>query len=195
MINKNLYMFIGKLALEFRLSLDNICKMLGKENTDDNKMEIYNILKELSDNDDILIRKYNYLFFYETLRESENISKISYEKATNYVKRFNKARKDDNKELAKQLLKELDRTELDLISIRKKFGKENLTEEDINIICRYRIKNVLSRLKFCEHFGINRSTLENREKGLTDTVLIQKLNSIAEYYLDLENSKLRRRKR
>jgi len=194
MKNKNLWIFIGKIALEFRLSLDNICKILGKENTDDEKMKIYECLKSTTEGKENLLMKYKYLFFYETLREPENVSKIAYERAANYLKRYNHAKQEEEHDLVKQILTELDKTELDFISIKGKFGKENLTDEDINIICRYRIKNVLSRLKFCEHFGINRSTLENREKGLTDTILIKKLNSISEYYLDLENSKLRKRK-
>lgn len=181
MEHKNYYNFIGKIALEFRLSLNNLCKLTGKQDTEQNRMDIYNILVQASDKDEDLIKKYNYLFFYEALNEPQNISKISFEKAANYVKRYKQAKKEDNKEKIKELMRELNKTELDFNSTKDKIGRQNLSDEDVEIISKFRIKNVVSRIGLCEAFGIHRTSLEEREKKLKDEVLKKKLNILGEY--------------
>lgn len=180
MEHKNYYNFIGKIALEFRLSLNNICKLSGKEDTEENRMNIYNILVQASDKNDGLIKKYNYLFFYEALNEPQNISKISFEKAVNFVKRYKQAKKEANTGKIRELFRELNKTELDFNITKDKIGRENLSDEDIEIISRYRIKNMVPRMSFCEAFGIHRTSLEEREKKIKDPVLIKKLNILGE---------------
>ena len=182
MEHKNYYNFIGKIALEFRLSLSNICKLSGKEDIEKNRMEIYDILVEASEKNHDLIGKYNYLFFNESLNESENISKISFEKAVNYIKRYKQAKKENNVDKIKELIRELNKTELDFNSIKEKIGATRLSDEDIEIISRYRIKNMVSRMSFCQAFGIHRTSLEEREKKIKDPVLIKKLNTLGELF-------------
>ena len=66
------------MALEFRLSLDNLCKLLGKEVTEQNKMDIYKAISLIFDNDPDYIEKFKYLFFYETFNEPQTSAKIAY---------------------------------------------------------------------------------------------------------------------
>ena len=61
MNSNNMYNFIAKMALEFRLSLHNVCRLLGKEPTDANKMEIYHKIIELNWELDAK-NAYSYLF-------------------------------------------------------------------------------------------------------------------------------------
>ena len=190
MENKNLYKFIGKIALEFRVSLDNICKMLGKEVTDDNKMNIYNLIIASSNVDVDLKERFNYLFFYETMNEPESISKVTYTRAVNYVKRYQKAQKDGND---KEVLKELNKTENDLLEIQNNIGKSQLTEKQVEIIEKYRIKYVMSMLAFCQNFGIPRSTLDSRQKNINDVVLRTKLDCLADFHLQKSQDKLRKK--
>jgi len=190
MNNKNLYKFMGKIALEFRVSLDSLCKMLGKEATDDTKMNIYNLIISSSNADVDLKEMFNYLFFYETINEPENISKVAYARAINYVKRYQKAQKEGND---KEILKELNKTENDLLEIKNEIGKTPLTEKQVEIIEKYRIKYVISMLAFSNNFGIPRATLDSRQKNITDVVLRTKLDCLADYYLQKSQDRLRKK--
>ena len=188
MENVNTYKFVGKIALEFRLSLKNVCKLLGKEPNEKNKMNIYQIIKELNIT---TYEELNYLFFYETVNEPENISKITYSRAVNYVKRYNKAKKDGNKEEVIKILGELVKTEKDFEEVRKReYGKE-YTKEEIDIISRYRIKHVMSRERCCNWFGFGESTIGVKEKQTDDNVLKIKIETLNERFKDIENQRRR----
>lgn len=187
MENTSLYKFIGKVALEFRLSLENICIILGKERDEKTQMEVYEILKEIAKGNQDLLIKYNYLFFYETVNESNNMSKIAYIKAVNYIKRYNKVVKDNDQEGIRKILEELNKTEEEFSKIRSKFNNTILNEEDLIIISKYRMKHVLSREKFCTCFSVSRSSLEKKEKQMSDTLIKEKLKLLSEYFLQFEN--------
>lgn len=191
MEHENYYKFIGKIALEFRLSLDNICKITGKENTEENRLSFYNTLEKINGKDLDLMDKYKYLFFYETLYEKESISKIAYTKAVNYIKRYKQANKEKDVEKIKKLMYELNKTEIDFNLTKDKFGKEILTLEDIEVISKYRIKNLISRERLCEDYGYSRSTLEKREFQLKDDVISAKLKILGEF-LSTPGKKMRK---
>lgn len=176
-MNKINYAFLGQMALEFRISLKNLCKFLGKENTETEKIQIYtNIMSTINDRD--LKEKYHYLFFEETHNEPENISRISYAKMINFFKRYVKA---ELKEKSK-ILKELRKTEDDLNSIKHKLGNQTLTEEEINIVSRYRIKHVISRVTFSKLFDVSRSSLRDAEKKSNNSYINAKLDILREFY-------------
>lgn len=171
------YAFLGKVALEFRVSLDNLCKFLGKENTEEEKMQIYtNIIGTISDRD--IKEKFHYMFFEETYNEPENISQISYAKMINFFKRYVKAELEEKS----KILKELRKTEDDLDSIKHKLGNQTLTEEEINIVSRYRIKHVISRITFSKLFDVSNSSLRDAEKKSNNSYINAKLDILREFY-------------
>jgi len=190
MENKELYNYVGKIALEFRLSLDNVCKIMGKEPTEENKMEIYKNIEEVSRRDYDLIKEYKYLFFYETFNESDNVAMIAYVKAANFIGRYNRAKKEGNEELATKTLLELSRTDNEFNQIKSKIGKQALTEKDVEIITRYRIKHAISRIAFCEQYGISRTSFEKRDRNISNSLLKKKLDILSEFLLSIENRKI-----
>ena len=194
MKNKKLYIFIGKMALEFRLSLDNVCKILGKENNETIKLEIYKNICDSIDNNYEILDKFKYLFFCETINERETVSRISYERAANFIKRYNKLTKEGTKEEIITILEELNKTEKDFEKVKNKLGKENLTKEEIDIITRYRIKNVIPRSSFSQYYGINRTSLEKRDKFTTNEILRDKLELLSGYFYDIRSQKMKSKK-
>ena len=75
------YGLIGEIALESRLSLNNLCKLINKEATEDNKKDLYNKVIENFKSDDDKIEIYQYLFFNETVSQSQIESSESYRRA------------------------------------------------------------------------------------------------------------------
>lgn len=184
-MNKIDYNFLGQIALEFRLSLDNICKILGKEPTEENKMEIYNNI-EISANKDIgKINKYKYLLFYETFNEPTRIASVALSKTINYLKRYQKAVSENNKEKLIELENELYKTEDQFKQISGKISVDRLSDEDIEKIARYRLKNVISRKTFCEDYSIGRSSLSERENKISSNYLKHKLEILSEYHYSI----------
>jgi len=182
MENKNTYIFISRIALEFRLSLKNACLILGKDTDEKNRMEVYSNIENAIGTDLETLDKLKYLFFYETLTESENVSKISFTRAVNYIKRYNNAKKSGDKEQIREVMKELKKTEKDFQSIILKIKDKYIGEDEATVIGKYRLKHAISRMRFCEMFDIARSTLEKKEKLISDEILKQKLVLLGEYY-------------
>lgn len=185
---KNFYKFIGKVALEFRVSLDNLCKLIGKEVNEENKKSIYEkIVEHAIGYNPPLQKQYNHLFFYETLNEPSYVSDDSYSNALNYMKRYKKASSSGNKEERHKILNELNKTENDFKDLIKRKKTKTLTQDEIIVITKYRIKTVLSKRKFYEVYGIiSRDNLMVREKELESDVLKYKINNINEYYHDIK---------
>lgn len=195
MKNKKLYNLIGKMALEFRLSLDNICKIMNKPVTDETKTEIYENIKNYMDDYYQLQDMFEYLFFYETVNESSKASLIAYNKARNYLLRYNEAIKEDNKEKVIEIRKELTKTDRDFKELRNRGHEEKYTIDDIAIISKYRLKYAIPRETFCLNFPkvIFLRNLEAREEKLESEILKNKIKLLADYYLNFINNKQRRR--
>ena len=183
MENKKLYNLLGDIALEFRVSLKNICKLFGKESTEENMMQIFNNIIQAKDNVRDITNEFKYLFFCETYNEPQTTSRVSYTKAVNYIKRYNKIIKEGTSEEKKEILKELYKTENDLKSIKHKLGNDTLNEEEISIVCRFRIKHVMSRHGFSEFYNVTESSLRRAEPKITSNILKQKLETLKDYYL------------
>lgn len=196
MVDKKLYTLLGKMALEYRLSLDNICKILKRPVTDETKMEVYENIKKFMKNYYQLKEVYDYLFFYETVNEPEEISLIAYYKAKNYLLRHNKAIKEGNKEKLIKIKKELTKTDTDFINLRDKGHDDLYTVDDIAIITKYRLKYAISRENFCEYYYkvISLRNLEKREKQLESSILKRKIDLLSDYYLNFFNDKMRNNK-
>lgn len=191
MENKELYRLIGDMALEFRLSLRNICKLLGKEVTEKTMMEIYNNINSIKDFD--IKNKYKYLFFYETFNESQNASMVAYTKALNYIKRYNMVVKEGTKEEKIKILDELHKTDNDLKSIKNKLGNKILNEDEITIVSKFRIKHVISKSRFGEIYNVSFESISSAEKKLQSKLIKEKLERLNEYYLTI-SSQVHKRK-
>lgn len=178
-----MYNFIAKMALEFRLSLDNICRLLGKEPTDENKMDIYNKIIELNWELDAK-NAYSYLFNYETINEDPNVAVMAYTKAKLFLKKYGEALKANDQEKLISLRKELTRTEEEFNRI-KNLDELSLGEEEITIISRYRLKHCVSKSKMGYMLNVHRDSLSRAENKITNSTLREKLVKLSEFYEDI----------
>ncbi len=185
------YIFIAKMALEFRLSLDNLCKLLGREINENMKMDLYKNI-ELTIPEFYMQEKYKYLFFYETLHEEESVSKIAYERALNFLKRYKKASKEGKEEVNK-ILSELSKTDKDFQKIKLKPDKTNLSDEEIEIVTRYRVKYSMPRKDFAEYYGFSSRSLEKRDRNVKDETLKKKVQILGEYFMDYRKERFRKK--
>lgn len=188
---RNFYKLIGKIALEFRLSLNNLCRLTGKESTEENRLNFYEKIKEyLIGKNNILDYQYRYLFFNETVNEPSSISVNSYKMALDYWKRYKKAKESKNKEEFVNVINELNKTEIEFQNLIKSDVNRILTEEEIIIISKYRIKKVLSKKIFCEEYRlIHRTNLSKREKMLESDDLKYKINNLNEFCYDITQNR------
>lgn len=184
MNNKNMYDFVAKIALEYRLSLSNVCKLLGKEPTDKNKMEVYEIITSPISADDVRIA-YDYLFNYETVNEDENSSALALSQALIFLKRYTKAQKSGNVEEVKLILKELTRTETAYAKVRNKKDFSKMTEEEIVAVARYRVKYCVSKLRMTNILDVGKGFITRNEEKITDRRLQGKLQLLNNFYEDL----------
>ena len=81
----------------------------------------------------------------------------------------------------KKILDELHKTDSDLRNIKNNLGKVSLTDGEVAIISKYRIKNVIPREIFCKNYGIHYSTLHSKEFLLSSNILKEKLTILGEY--------------
>ncbi|MBQ9072145.1 MAG: hypothetical protein IJY25_03200 [Bacilli bacterium] len=186
------YKFIGKMALEFRLSLYNICKLFGRPTTEEFKMYFYENIRQTTVNDVALEERYKYLFFYETINESSKASLVSYTAAKNFIERYGKARKEGNEEKLRKIKEELYKTDNDMKELERRIYDQKLTPEDIAIISRYRVKYVVSRTAFGEAYNISDRTIETAEKRLSSNILKDKIHMLSDYYSNLRNQRMRK---
>ncbi len=189
METKEMYKFICGIALEFRLSLKNICKILGWDPTEENKMKFYNIVEDIYGAKSYDIKKYKYLFFYETYDESENASRVSLTVALNFLNRYNNAIKSGDKDKIKEIISELHRTDDNLKKITDELREGVITPKTAEIITKYRIKYLIPRERFCKDYNISRDTLQKREREMESKILQEKNKKLLEYYFDIINSK------
>jgi len=187
----DMFGFIAKLALECRLSLKNICKILKIKETEENKKFIYEKIIETLGNDNYEKNKYNYLFGYETVVEPQEVSKKSYNNAIVKKIYYDRAELSGDKDKINLALQQLYVTDLAYINLKKK-DLSNLDLKDTEIISRYRLKHNISRESICSELSISPDVLRARELKLPDEVLKYKLLELNKYMNDL---KLKMRKK
>lgn len=190
---KNWYLFMGRIALEYRLSLNGICELLNMEKTDENRKEIYDTIMSNASTNFNLERMYKYLFNYETLSSNEEASKQALRGAGNFLKAYIFSRRANNEELRNQLIASLSNTEKAFKEVIKKDFKNPLTEEDILAISKYRIKHCISRMGMSDMLDLSRDRLADNEKKISDEIVRYKLQSLSEYYQDMKLNKYRGR--
>ena len=184
MNNRNMYDFVAKIALEYRLSLSNVCKLLGKEPNDKNKLEVYEIITSPIAADDLKLA-YDYLFNYETVNEDEKSSSLALSKALIFLKRYTKAQKSGNTEEARLILKELTKTEEAYAKVRNKKDFTNMTEEEIVAVARYRLKYCISKVRMTNILDVGKGFITRNEEKITDYRLQEKLQLLNNFYEDL----------
>jgi len=186
---KNIKFYI-KLALEYRLSLDNLCKIMGIDPTTENKKSLYD---EILKNDHYVNNEvYEYLFNYETINESEQASNEAYSGAVTFIKYYLNYKNNDP-ELAKRILNKLDYTDQEYKKVEAKYSKysNSIDLEDVKVISMYRLKYAVSRAEIADWLGVNVQMLRRREIELDDELLQEKLKKLNEYSeaLKLKNVK------
>lgn len=186
MENSRKLKFFSKIALEYRLSLKNLCKLMGLEPTEENKKIIYDgIISIYSLEEPYMVEKYNYLFNYETVVERDEVSSKSYRSALIFLTRYVNAKKRNNDQAVKDVLKDLTETDRNFKELIKKELKRNLTVDDTIVISKYRIKYCYSRNYISNTLGINRNYLASTEGKIKDDNLKQKLKLLSEYNYDI----------
>ena len=188
MKESNKYRFWGKVSLEYRLSLGNLCKLMMVEETEENKKMIYDGIMENAP----LKNEFNYLFYYETLGESEDVSKDSYSKALKFLNSYIIAKRANKNEEAIQILKELSKTDHNFESLKGKTFEKPLTEEEATIITKYRIKYRISRVTIADAFNVGEKKLLIGEEKINDKILLKKLKSLSNFFIDADNQKRRK---
>lgn len=175
------------LALEFRLSLKSICLFFNAEPTDDNQLLFYN---EIINNANNLIKTEEFKYLsYETACESDKDSKVSLNLAKLFYKKYlialNNYRNDKTKKGQYELaLSNINYTDTEFKKIKAK-GFQNITEKDVVIIAKYRIKHVISKMEFAKEFNVGRDTITRWEKLITDPRLQEKISILNDYNCNL----------
>lgn len=184
---KNFYKLVLKIALTYRLSLDNVCLLIGKKPTEENKKNIYYICMQIYEDNFKLKSAYKYLFNFETVNEPYSISKKSFLLASMFFEQYKLASKQKDFESIKKL-------NYKLIEVDDKFSKLKAGEintaipQDITTISKYRLKYAISRKRICEYLDVALRTFINKENEIQDEKLKYKLKLLSEYYYDLVNN-------
>lgn len=184
---KNLYKeelkMVLNLALEFRLSLKNICLFFNAQPTDNNQLLFYNeIIKNAGNLEKIDEFKY---LIYETACESDRDYKVPLSLAKLFYKKYaialNNYRNDETKKGQYELaLSNINHTDIEFKKIVSK-GFQSITEKDATIIAKYRIKHVISKMEFAKEFYISRDTVTRWESLITDARLQEKIRILNDY--------------
>lgn len=184
---KNLYKLIFKIALEYRLSLENVCILLGEKPTEENKREVYNNFELLFGSDSNKRLCYIILFDYETPKDSEKQSNASLALATLFFNKYKLACKDKDMQRIKELTNELNSLDLKIKRLKFRDKDVKLTKEEYLDVIKYRVKYSISRANVSEMLKIKRDTLKAHEERLQASPLKQKVDILSDYYLDVKN--------
>ena len=194
-MSENMLIFISRIAFEYRLSLKNICIIMGMEPTEENKKNIYDLIIESMPIRSNERNRFEYLFNYETINESEGQSKESLDNAFKFLRQYNQFKKADNKEKVQEIMKLLYDTDTKFKQLKetKDFSKA-FTQEEQEIISKYRIKHCISNHSIARYLNIDRDRLSQGEQKLENSNLRKKAIMLSEYYEDVTKSIYKRRK-
>lgn len=179
MENLNMYKFMGKIALEYRLSLESVCRLMKIEPTDENKGLVYETILKASKGNSYFY--FQYLFGYETLNEKKEVSSVAYRKALIFLTRYVNAKRRNDKEAVSAVLKELTKTDSNFRSLLGRKFDEPLTEEEVTIISKYRIKYCVARNLVSNILDIGSKKISIAEKKINDDIMKAKLQMLSEY--------------
>ncbi|MDO4962516.1 MAG: hypothetical protein Q4E75_00210 [bacterium] len=189
--SKEFYSFIGKVALEYRVSLKNLCKLLDIDATEVNQKEIYDSIFSTLDFETKRKNVYQYLFYYETMFESEEASNLAYKNAASFLRDYAFAKRMSDDDTKKEIIDRLTKTDRDFNKIKNKEFDKPLTEEETIIISKYRIKYCIPKSGILNALGIDKDRLRANEKKLTDNVLKEKIEELSNFHLTMSRLKNR----
>ena len=189
MENLSMYKFIAKIALEYRLSLENICKLMKKEPTETNKNMVYELIINSCAQKSKIVHSYKYLLNYETINEKEEVSSKAFKAAQLFIMQYNDARKRNDDAMINFVMRKLTKTDRDFQAIMKKDLSEPLTEEDATIIAKYRVKYCISKETMASILNIGEGKIRLGESKIQDEILKAKANLVSEYQESLELGK------
>lgn len=179
---KNFYTWILKIALEYRLSLENICIILGVEATKENQEKMYNIFDELFGLNTDLKGIYDLLFKYETKNELEETSLNALNLGFLAFHQYQIALKNNDTSKLNDLKNQLNDLDNKIKKIKDGY---QLTYDDYLNIVKYRIKYSLSRAEICKMLNISGESLIRFEVGLENEELNNKLSILNKNQLNI----------
>ena len=187
---KNINMdLLLNIAFTFRLSLKNLCKLLGRSETEEEQMNLYNEIKENYKENYTLRIAYKYLFNYESKNQSEKESKKAYALGLFFLENYKIAKKEENQVKINKMLNELNKIDNEFNGLKKRTKGDPITLEEILIISKYRLKYAISRESICDYLEISIGAVRHAEEKITDEKLKEKLKNLSEYYLDVASQK------
>lgn len=179
------YNFILRLALTFILSLKNVCLIKGMEGTIEDQKKVYYEIDKLFCNNTEIKDAYEYLFNYETINESDKLSDRALGITNMFLFKYKKALKTGTREELLRIDSELEKIDRDFKALTQKPNNYIISDDDIVVISKYRLKYAVSREQIYKVLGISRKTLMIRENKILSGVLKQKINCLTEYYQDI----------
>lgn len=174
--NDTTMFLITQLILTYRISLDNISKTFNMDNN-----ELYKELLEYN-KDNIIYNALKYVLNHETIYEYKNIQELSRKKVRLFLIKLHMAKTSKAKA---DLINTLN-NDKEILNLRNK-NYTDYTNEDFELISRYRLKYALGRTSVSDFFEIPETTLRRKEKKYDDEILIKKLemlNSYKDFYSD-----------
>jgi len=187
---KNINMdLLLNIAFTFRLSLKELCKLLGRSETEEEQINLYNEIKEKYKENFSIRSAYKYLFNYESKNQSEKDAKKAYALGLFFLENYMIAKKEGNKVKINKMLNELNKIDNQFNELKKRKKGEPLTLEEILIISKYRLKYAIPREAACEYLDLTSSSVRHAEEKITDESLNKKLKNLSEYYLDIASKK------
>lgn len=184
---RKLYKLVLKIALTYRLSLENICILLGRRPTEENKQEIKEIFDLLFGDNYNLKKCYTVLFEYETYKEPDIISNTSLILAMSFFTKYKNACNNKDTETLKKLTEQLNELDNKIKKIKFRDKYTPLTKEDYETICKYRVKYSISQHKISSDLNIKRDTLRVFETRIKNNRLRYKIDKLTDYYLDIKS--------
>lgn len=184
-LQMDFYVFILKMALEYRLSLENLCIILGIEAHEENQKEIYNIFDELFGKNTDLKLLYDFLFKCETIKENEATSLDALNSGYLFFYKYKIAHKNRDNSKIQEIENELNSLDNRINLLKNRDVNMELTDEDYLDIFKYKLKYCLSRSELSKLLNISSSELIRKELQLNDKKLIQKLNTLNQNQLDI----------
>ena len=191
-MNKEMYDFLLKLALRFRLSLKQLCELLGRPTTIEEQDKLFNEIDQLYGRHFELRVAYVYLFHHECAKDTLSSKGKKQFLANIFLNKYMNACRENNKEEINKLNYELLKLDEEFKKIREKSKGQSLTKEEGEIVAKYRLKYAISREDVSYILGINSSGYRSIERSFKDINLRNKLTLLNEYYMNINAEKKRR---
>lgn len=180
-------------ALEYRLSLKNICKLMNINPSEENQKFIYDEIIRIL-NGETLRKEFRYLV-YETSLESEHDSSIAYKIGKLYFMKYQREIQNNNNESQKKAAYILYMTDIEYKKIRSHDITFPISNQNALILTRYRIKHVISKESFNDELEINRDTISKWESNLSifNPRIGKKIDCLNEFNRDMSIQHFKKR--